>query len=146
MALVFLRHGTAVDERFDLTDDSRYLSAEGRAQAKHTGQAMLSRLSGSIAIFTSPLVRAVQTAELALGGAGITIAVQELLRPEAPPHHAYGELERALRQVDHVIAVGHEPSISGLVAISLGLSHHRALGRAEAIAVQDQSMLWQITA
>lgn len=145
MALILLRHATAVDGRFDLSDDARYLTSEGRTMALAVGAALRPRLDGRVLIISSPLVRAVQTAELALGPLGALITASEALRPDNSPRAAFAELTAHLADADHVVAVGHEPSMSGLAALALGASHHRALRRAEALAFEAGALRWNVT-
>ncbi|MBK9071864.1 MAG: histidine phosphatase family protein [Myxococcales bacterium] len=146
MALILLRHATAVDERRDLSDDARYLTAGGRTTALAVGEALRTRLQGRVHIVSSPLVRAVQTAELALAPLGMLITTSEALRPDNSPRAAFAELTAHLAAADYVIAVGHEPSMSALAALAMGSSHHRALGRGEALAFDAGALLWNLTA
>jgi probable phosphoglycerate mutase len=73
-ARIFLaRHGEAAYETDLVTDDGGALTHEGRTQAR----ALAERLSGAgiRSVWTSPLSRAVQTAELAAGHLGVELVV-----------------------------------------------------------------------
>lgn len=81
-ARIFLaRHGEATYETDLVTDDGGSLSALGRRQARHLAE----RLRGEriVRVFTSPLSRAVQTAEIAAGVLGVDVVVREGLREYA---------------------------------------------------------------
>lgn len=121
MILYVMRHAEAVEGSDLLQDDWRYLSEKGRYAAK--------KMSSSIAKYgpkprltiTSPLTRAVQTAEIAAEKAcRINVVVaSELLLPGAD----IGELVTHLkgcRDAKRVMLVGHEPQLGSLVATLLG--------------------------
>ena len=63
MRVLLMRHGQAVDSRAASSDHDRWLTNEGRRTATTVGE-RLSRMDLRYAcVYTSPLVRAVQTAE-----------------------------------------------------------------------------------
>src|SRR5207248_604105 len=72
------------------------------------------------AILTSPLVRAAETAAIVAEAQGSQAAPRELsaLEPGVPPVETVGAL-RAFARHEHVAIVGHEPSLSGVVAFLL---------------------------
>ena len=66
---VFLiRHAHAMDETLLVGDAHRPLSAQGRIQAKRLGEKLRWYDCGITHVWSSPLVRAVQTAELVVAG------------------------------------------------------------------------------
>jgi phosphohistidine phosphatase SixA len=74
---VFLvRHAEAVPETLQLRDPHRHLTAHGRAQARALGDRLRWHDCAPTKIWSSPLVRAVQTAELVAIGLGIEAAVE----------------------------------------------------------------------
>ncbi len=78
-ARIFLaRHGEAEYETALVTDDGGSLTRRGREQAR----ALAERLRGEriARVWTSPLSRAVQTAEIAAGHLGVDVVVREGLR------------------------------------------------------------------
>ncbi|MGL5849546.1 MAG: histidine phosphatase family protein [Phycicoccus sp.] len=78
-ARVFLaRHGEADYETTLATDDGGSLSPEGRRQARDLGLRL--RTERVTRVWTSPLSRAVQTAEIAAGALGADVVVREGLR------------------------------------------------------------------
>ena len=109
-----MRHSLAVNADDSLTDEQRYLSAPGRARATQMGQLLRARGVECDAIVTSPLVRAVQTAELVQASdREIWVQVLPSLAPGYPPRLSAQELARFGVSV---LVVGHEPGISALGA------------------------------
>ena len=102
MRVFLVRHAAAVPEDYNLADMYRYLSPTGR-QAAIRQRAQLAELGAELAcIYTSPLTRAVQTAEL-LGGAAIPVIAVQALAP-------YGRLQDA---ADEVTATGEDVAVIG---------------------------------
>jgi phosphohistidine phosphatase len=142
---VFLiRHAEAIDETLELRDPMRHLTAAGRTQATSLGDRLRWHDCTPTHIWTSPLVRAVQTAELVAAGlaAGVPVEVVPALAP--------GESERAVLAALQVVAadssvvlVGHEPGISGIGALLLGLTDLAPLGKAEALRITDGQLRWR---
>lgn len=65
MELYLIRHGAAVDlDNFIVEEGFRYLNNEGREKANEVAQKLKGLKTKFDAIFCSPLVRAVQTAEI----------------------------------------------------------------------------------
>src|SRR6478736_9710352 len=70
MRLYVMRHGPAVDDAPSGRDDDRELTASGRRRVRAVAQALLEAGELPRVILSSPLVRALQTAEIvcAVGG------------------------------------------------------------------------------
>lgn len=79
--LFLARHGEADHETSLVTDHGGWLSAAGRAQSRELGE----RLRGEriARVWSSPMSRAVQTAEIAAGVLGVDVVVREGLREYA---------------------------------------------------------------
>jgi phosphohistidine phosphatase len=141
---VFLiRHAAAVDETLELRDPSRHLTPAGREQARSLGDRLRWHDCLPTHVWTSPLVRAVQTAELVAAGLQLPIAVEVL------PSLAPGESVRAAIAAIHklpadaqVVLVGHEPGMSGIGALLLG-QELGALAKAEAVRISDGALRWR---
>lgn len=142
---VFLiRHAEAVDETLELRDPSRHLTAHGRTQAKSLGDRLRWYDCEPTHIWTSPLVRAVQTAELVAAGLQTTTSVDVL--PALAPGESTREIEAALRALpagSAVVLVGHEPGMSGIGALLVGALDFEALGKAEAVRIIDGKLRWR---
>ena len=106
--IYLLRHGDAEDGNGD--DAARRLTRKGERQAEAAGRA-LAKLGAEIeACFTSPRVRAADTAKLACAALGIEPEIAEELRGGS-----FDSLELVAGRGD-VLLVGHEPDLSGEVA------------------------------
>lgn len=119
MRIYLVRHGDAVPEEDAGSDRDRWLSAKGREHARVLGKLLREERIEPDAILSSPLPRAVQTAEIlaqALDYLGIVTSLR-CLEPSAQPRVAANEIMTRGRAV---IVVSHEPAISSLGAMLLG--------------------------
>lgn len=116
MDLYVIRHGRAIDHAELIEDGFRSLTPRGRREAEEVGRAL--RDAGVVfdAIITSPLVRAVETAELVAVGmkfeGGLDVAVE--LAPGRHPQSIVEEVLLPRADLGAVAVVGHEPQMSGL--------------------------------
>ncbi len=137
MILYVLRHGEAVERSDGLNEELRYLTEQGRAD--------INKVIGRVAehghkprlILSSPLVRAVQTAEIAAGRAcrkNRTLIIEQL-----QPDGDRDELTRYIleqKDVKRVMIVGHEPLLGSLVASLLGCGDRIALKKGSCVALE----------
>jgi phosphohistidine phosphatase len=142
---VFLiRHADAIDETLELRDPMRHLTAAGRVQATSLGDRLRWHDCTPTHIWTSPLVRAVQTAELVAVGLAAGVPVEVL--PSLAPGESARDVAAALQAIgadSSVVLVGHEPGISGVAAVLLGLHDFDALHKAEAVRITDGQLRWR---
>ena len=111
--LWLLRHGEAVPHH-SKPDAERELTARGERQSAAAGAA-LARLGVEFAAaYTSPLVRAVQTARLACEALNVDPQEEELLANGFDRDNALELLARHDADA-RVLVVGHEPSFSQVV-------------------------------
>jgi phosphohistidine phosphatase len=112
MRLYFFRHGLAQPhDEAGLIDHQRKLTEAGIARVTRAARAMRVLGLKPERLYSSPLIRARQTADII--GQTLGIAVQ--VRAEVGPGFdggAAGALVRDLGQEDEVIFVGHEPDFS----------------------------------
>jgi phosphohistidine phosphatase len=119
MKLYFLRHATATD--IASSDAERALTGEGKEEAHIAGVALANLGAKPAQVFTSPLVRAVQTARIAakeIRSAGEIIVLDEL-----KPGKTASALFRALKphqDAGDLLLVGHMPSLAEHVAVLIG--------------------------
>jgi phosphohistidine phosphatase len=121
MKLLLIRHGQAVDEAPGLGDDGRWLTATGRKVTRRVAAWLARRRSTPVQIWTSPLVRAVQTAEILAAAIGLEdgLCAVPTLVPAADPEALRLAVSRF--QGDGPLAlVGHEPLLSLLATSLLG--------------------------
>lgn len=124
MKIFLIRHGDADAEIPEaLTDEARALTSKARQVLLGHFSALANRMAPLDLILTSPLVRAVQTAQilsLALKHEGLLRAHRSLL-PETP----VGALDSVLsgHAGQTVALVGHQPSMGAMAAHLLGLQN-----------------------
>jgi len=112
-----VRHGIAEDHGPDGTDASRRLTPRGRTRMQEIGRGLVRCGVRADAVLTSPLPRASESA-------AIVAAALDAATPRPLPVLATGtsaaEVLRALApfaRQEHVMVVGHEPTLSELVAL-----------------------------
>ncbi len=116
--IVLLRHGIAEDATPDKKDDDRGLTAEGHARMKQIARGLERALPKVRAIYTSPLLRAVQTALWVSKAyrSRATVNTVGALSPSATPKQ-FLALVKSIKERRAVI-VGHEPVLTlGLRAL-----------------------------
>lgn len=119
MKLLVVRHAVAMDrEEFAKTgqsDDLRPLTADGARKMKRAAKRLRAEVETLDLLVTSPLVRAVQTADIVANAYGTGVAgTTTSLLPDAPLE----EFEKScsgLRGKEILAVVGHEPHLSRLV-------------------------------
>ena len=121
MDLYVLRHGIAEDRDYHKFPDDRDrpLTHKGIRRLERQVKGMNAvNLTPGLAI-TSPLVRAVQTAEIVLEGLERTcpLVVSEALAPSADPHDILEVIAESHVSLASVMVVGHEPHLSSLVSL-----------------------------
>jgi phosphohistidine phosphatase len=120
MILYVMRHAEAVDQTASGTDEERYLTPRGRDRTRDAGKGLRALGLRFDAILTSPLKRAVETAELVASAYPDAPALQVV--PALASGVGVRELLPALAgftELDDVLIVGHEPQLSRLVATLL---------------------------
>ena len=122
MDLFLIRHAKAQDGALYGDDTERPLTADGRRAALDVGESLARHAIKLDAIWSSPLVRAVETAELVAVALGYAsgLEITRALAPEARSAEAIDLLEQEARE--RVALVGHEPSIGNLLSKLLGKS------------------------
>jgi phosphohistidine phosphatase len=122
MEIFLVRHGVAVEREGEGPDAFRPLTGKGRRRFRKTARSF-ARLGCKLdLILTSPLVRAVQTAEILAGEAkhGDVAILEEL-----DPKYEAADLLKALRKRANgsrsVALVGHEPQLSSVLAALAGV-------------------------
>ncbi len=118
-----MRHGSAEDRAESGMDADRALTVGGRERVAAVGKLLLESKEEPLHIVTSPLVRAVQTAEIValvtgLGERGGRVEVRRDLGPGGDTVRLVHQLASEGRK--RVLLAGHEPDLSSLVAHLLG--------------------------
>jgi phosphohistidine phosphatase len=119
LRIYILRHGIAEDARPGGSDASRALTPEGKQKLRNVlARASAAGVRPSV-ILTSPLKRAVQTAEIAAAVLKVdqeSIQTNALVPPSSPPR-VWTEIRS--HRVDELLIAGHEPLLSRVAAFLL---------------------------
>lgn len=116
MRICLLRHGPALPRGSEgIEDDARPLTPEGRARVRAAARGLRKLKLGIDVLWSSPLPRALETAEIVAKELGLgEPRPTELLRPEAPAA-AFARLLRQTRG-ECPAFVGHEPNLGRIAA------------------------------
>lgn len=136
MRIYLVRHGDAVPEEDAGSDRDRWLSPRGREAVRVLGRLLREQAIAPDMILSSPLPRAVQSAELLAGSLDYLGAVTSLrcLEPAAQPRVAATAIRSAGAAV---LVVSHEPAISAIGAFVLGLPAFPQFRTAQCCAIED---------
>ena len=133
-----MRHGPAEDVAPSGRDFDRALTAAGRDRVRRVADELVKRQEAPKLIFTSPLARALQTAEIV---AALTPPEQPVsIRREIAPGGDMVELlrEQLAAGARRVMLVGHEPDVSTLVA-ALVAGWHSSFEKAMVVGLRMRS-------
>lgn len=121
MELYLLRHGVAEKDRPGLSDAERALTQEGRRKLRQVMKAASQAQVQPSLILTSPLKRAVQTAEVAREVLGYKneILRSKALLPGASVEQVWEEI-RVHGEEPSLLLVGHNPLFAELSGYLLG--------------------------
>jgi len=123
MRLLIIRHAIAAERGTPgLPDDERPLTPEGEKRFQKAAKGLARIVRRPDVLFTSPLVRARRTAEIAAETWGRV----EPVTLDALAHGDDDGLQKALASrgpEDVVVIVGHEPHVSALLGRLLGSTH-----------------------
>lgn len=120
MKLYVMRHGTAEEHSATGDDATRALTPHGRERVRHVAKALADQDESPKLLVASPLVRALQTAEIVHAHARVE-APLEVNAVMAPRGDALTFVRDAARSgKKRLMVVGHEPDVSILVAALLG--------------------------
>jgi phosphohistidine phosphatase len=114
MIVYFLRHASAGQHKvIPKQDEKRAIDKIGERQSRDVGRALAALDIEVDAVISSPLIRAMQTAELAAKEFGhqSKIVINDAMRPEA----SYDQFHDLLAQYSKskaIMVVGHNPSIT----------------------------------
>lgn len=132
MKLYILRHGDAADhgDRRYASDAERPLTPKGIKRTRQLVNALRQMEITFDVIYSSPLVRARQTAEIVARGLDLEkkLRLSNHLSPSAAYVDLIAQVENARPSSDAILLVGHEPYLSGLISLlctggpSLGLT------------------------
>ena len=120
MRVYLLRHGIAEEASTAVPDAERALTAEGKRKLKRALSWLAAGETRIDLILSSPLKRALQTAEIARSCFKVAdeILPSKALQPNGSPHDAWEEI-RIHNDIEHLLLVGHNPLFGDLAAYLL---------------------------
>ena len=120
MNLLVIRHGEA-EEGGGVPDAKRELTQHGRELLSRSSVAIRRIVPKIDLVIASPLVRAIQTAEIVCSAYGnVELRQNGALRSETSPEETLLELAREAEEgTECLCCVGHEPNLSLLVSFSI---------------------------
>ena len=151
MKLYVMRHGPAQDDSPSGRDADRALTPSGRERVAAVAKSMIAEGEAPFSILSSPLVRAVETAEIVAevtnlsrraredqkaqrAGATGEIEIRRELGMGTEKLALLAELVRAGRK--RVMIVGHEPDLSMLVMSLVGKELEAGMGKGMVVGVK----------
>jgi phosphohistidine phosphatase len=142
---VFLiRHAEAVSASVEVRGPQRYLTELGREQARALGERLRWHDCEPTHIWSSPLVRAMQTAELVAAGVHTTCSIEtvEGLAPGNQPS-AIVEALGKLPTDALVMLFGHQPTIAMIGGLLTSTPDFPTIDRAEAVRIHGNRVRWR---
>jgi len=126
--LLLLRHGIAEERCPERPDGERALTAVGLSRTRAVAERLVQLGLGCDQLVTSPLVRARQTAEIAVAAGLVaegspSLRVDVALAPGGDPLPLVAEFQRlasAHPRLQRLALVGHEPDLGALAAHLIG--------------------------
>jgi phosphohistidine phosphatase len=155
MDLLVIRHAIAADPGDYADDADRPLTPEGKQKMRQVARGLRCSVSAIDVLATSPLTRAVETAEIV---SAEYEAIAPVVVPALAPGHSPAAVAQwldAQRRHDVVAVVGHEPGLSRLVSWLLAGSERSfvelkkgavcRLAFPAAIAGGSATLVWALT-
>ena len=141
--LLLLRHGIAEERCPERVDGERALTAVGRSRTRAVAGRLVQLGLGCDQLVTSPLVRARQTAEIAVAAGLVAqgspaFRVDAALAPGGDPLPLVAEFQRlasAHSRLQRLALVGHEPDLGALAAHLIGASEGAVVLKKAGIAL-----------
>ena len=124
MKLYFLRHADALE---GADDAARPISPHGRKEALEVGRFLKRAGIEFDAAYSSPLVRAKETAEIVLGICGPTKLELTAALLNETSEAQFDEWLKGIPDAKHVCLIGHAPSLAQRVRQLLGITATDAL-------------------
>ncbi len=120
MELLVIRHGQAMDKeefaKAGTSDDLRPLTSAGMEEMKEVARGLRELVKKIDLVVPSPLVRAVQTAEIVAAAYDIPVSgPTTALSPDSEPED-FEKWSADFEDAKRIAVVGHEPHLTGIVS------------------------------
>lgn len=116
MDLIVFRHGIAKDHSGELADADRPLTKEGVSKTREAAKGLAKQIDEPKVVLTSPKLRARQTADLLGAELGMEA---EVFAPLGENDLAAMIDAIADRPEPSIVIVGHEPSLSAIIEVTV---------------------------
>lgn len=136
MKIIFIRHAAAIDRCDAIAEEKRYLTPKGRISFRETARTMIKKRVDPELIITSPLLRAIQTADILAESLTYNGSLEAL--DELEPGFDIDQLRNLLHRYRHIselVIVGHEPDFSSIITSLLGLDKGFAFKKGGAVSL-----------
>ncbi|MEE8359821.1 MAG: phosphohistidine phosphatase SixA [Candidatus Omnitrophota bacterium] len=122
MKLYFLRHAEAIEKIPGMEDKDRPLTSFGAATMSNLAKFLKGDSSGLDTVLTSPLLRAIQTADIVANTFGCKdrVSASENLLVGTPPEVLLDEL-KSYKSSKSILLVGHQPHIGIVISFLTGV-------------------------
>jgi phosphohistidine phosphatase len=158
MELYIIRHAEAqqLGQKNNFTDEKRALTSDGRDRMRDGTKGLRKLGVEPGLLLTSPLTRALETAEIVAAGLGLhkkEVVQTDNLKPGAPHNGLFAEIKKHA-EVESIVLVGHEPDLSGIISAILncdGLAIEMKKGSVcclnvtETVPALRGSLMWLLT-
>lgn len=137
MKLYLVRHAEAIERNGTVAEEERYLTVTGRSSFRKTGAVLAKKGVLPNLILTSPLIRAVQTADILAEALSFQGEVQ--VSGALAPGFDLDVLRRLLAETGlcrKVALVGHEPDMGAVVSSLLGLEAPFKMKKGAVVALE----------
>jgi len=137
MEIYLVRHAEAIERAEGLEDSTRWLSKKGRKVLQKAACRLRKKRVRPDLIITSPLTRAVQTAELLMAEVGnhAELIANGSLAPEATAEQVL-ELIRSHGKRARIMLVGHEPLLGQTAALLLKKERVAGFGKGSCLCLE----------
>ncbi len=135
MKLYLLRHGKADWPNWDKPDDERPLTRKGKKEIRCVARLLCKLEVDSAVVLSSPLPRALETAEIVAKRLGAPLQQERGLGKGLNAAKLRDILKR--NKVDELMLVGHEPDFSGVIRAVTGGDVKLAKGGIARIDIEE---------
>ncbi len=140
--VILYRHGIA-HPRGSMPEEERGLTEKGHRRMKENARG-LQRIRPSVdVIYSSPLLRCLQTAQYFSDRYDLGFMTAEELRPEAKPDELQKLLDRTSGRI--VLCVGHEPTLTSMMLELTQMTGSPELKKGGCYGVRDKRLEWMLS-
>jgi len=138
MVIYLVRHAEAVERAEGLEDSTRWLSKKGRKSLQKAASRLRKNRVRPDLIITSPLTRAVQTAELLMVevGSRAELIANNNLAPESTAEQVVELIYSRQGTFESILLVGHEPLLAQAAALLLKKERVAGLAKGSCLSLE----------